>query len=628
LKNLLRSLVTIVTFLSISFVNHAQVITLGTAADFVLFTSTGAVGNTGISQVTGNVGTNGGAITGFGNVNGVMHTTDGATLLAASQLLIAYNQLKNAIPTGAHAPLLGNGETLTAGVYAIAGNTTLSNTLTLDAQNNPNAIFIFQISAPFSTNANSEIKLVNGALACNVYWKVEGAVNMASNTIMRGTVVANNGAIGLSSGVTLEGRVLSTTGAVSVTGVLAYLPTGCGSLILSGPAAPNLLTTACYAIFSGNGEVTNAGITNVTGDVGTNVGLTSGYNALLVNGTIHPIPDVSTAATAADLLVVYNYLNLLPVDIELLFPAQFGNRLVLTPHTYLLNAATTLTDSLFLNAQGNANAVFVIKINGALSTSTYAAVALRNGAQAKNVFWKVEGAVNINNYTDFKGTIIGNNGAVNLSTGAKVEGRALTTNGALNTAAVTANITAGCNPLLPVTWLYFQAKPMQKNALLEWGTTNELNNGFFTLDKSTDGIKFKTLAIVKSQGGAAKMSYHYAYTDLQPTGQTYYRLSQTDINGQKKQYRTISLKMENANGFYAVNYVQGNFIYVQASGTTTGNGTLELVNLDGKKLNSQKVLLTKEASTYKIAKPMQSGMYFINMTGNNGRIYQAKVMIL
>jgi hypothetical protein len=627
LKNLLRSISITIVFFSISFINHAQVVTLGTAGDFVLFTSTGAVGNTGISQVTGNVGTNSGAITGFGNVNGVMHTTDGATLLCAADLLIAYNQLKNAIPTAAHAPLLGNGETLNAGVYSISGNTTLSNTLTLDGQNNPNAVFIFQISAPFSTNASSQINLINGALACNVYWKVEGAVNMASNTIMRGTVVANNAAIGLSSGVTLEGRALSTTGAISVTGVLAYIPTGCGRLVLNGPIAPNLLTTACYAIFSGNGGVTNAGITNVTGDVGTNVGLTSGYDALLVKGMIHPIPDVSTAAAAADLLVVYNYLNLLPVDIELLYPAQFGSNLVLTPHTYLLNAATTLTDTVFLNAAGNANAVFVIKINGALSTSTYAAVALRNGAQAKNVYWKVEGAVNINDYSDFKGTIIANNGAVILNTGVKLDGRAMTTTGALSTFAITATITAGCSPLLPVSWLYFQAKPIQNNALLEWGTTNEMNNGFFTINKSFDGINFRKLATVSSKGNAAKTTYHYSYTDLQPAEQTYYSIYQTDINGQKNQYKTIKLNMNGAIGFSAVSYVQGNVIYINATGANAGNGTLELFSLDGKKLSTQKILLSKEASTYKIVAPYQKGMYLVNMQKDGREIYQAKVMV-
>ena len=101
----------------------------------------------------------------------------------------------------------------------------------------------------------------------------------------------------------------------------------------------------------------------ITGDVGTNSGSPTGFDTAYVNGTVHQVPDISTAQCAADLQVIYNYLNLLPVDIELLYPAQFGNGLVLTPHTYLMDAATVFTDTVFLNAQGNANAVFVIKIN-------------------------------------------------------------------------------------------------------------------------------------------------------------------------------------------------------------------------------------------------------------------------
>ena len=422
---------------------------LGTAADYVLFTTVGAVGNTGISQITGNVGTNSGAITIYVNVNGVLHTSDGASGQCAADLLIAYNQLNATIPTFFPAPLLGNGQVLNAGVYQITGAATLDNELILDAQNDPNAVFIIQIEGPFSTAANSKVTLVNGALACNVFWKIEGLVDMASGTTMRGTVIANNAAINLSAGVTLEGRALSTAGAVNVTGVLAYTPIGCGTPVLMGPAAPDLVSAACYAIFSGNGPVTNAGITYVTGDVGTNVGLTTGFNPLFVTGMIHPIPDGSTAAAAADLLNAYNFLNVIPYDIELMYPAQFGKNLVLTPHTYLLNAATTLTDTLYLNGGGQADAVFVIKIEGALSTSTYSKVILTNGTLPENVFWNVNGAVSINDYSVFKGTVIANNGTVNLATRVNIDGRAFSTTGAIETTAVTVTMPPGCASALP-----------------------------------------------------------------------------------------------------------------------------------------------------------------------------------
>jgi hypothetical protein len=129
--------------------NFAQTPDLGTAADFVLFSTNGAVSNTGISQLTGNIGTNSGSSTAFGNVNGVMHDGDGASATCAADLLIAYNKLNSTIPTFFPAPLLGDGATLYAGVYSISGEATLNLGLTLDAKGDPNAVFIFQIQSIF-----------------------------------------------------------------------------------------------------------------------------------------------------------------------------------------------------------------------------------------------------------------------------------------------------------------------------------------------------------------------------------------------------------------------------------------------------------------------------------------------
>ncbi len=427
----------VIILLIVPTVNLAQLSTLGASAGFVLFSSNGEVTNTGISQITGHVGTNSGSSTAFGNVNGVMHDNDATSANCASDLLIAYNQLASATATFFPSPLLGNGDTLLAGVYAIAAASTLNLNLVLDAEGNPDALFIFQIQGAFSTNAASAIVLINGAKACNVFWKVEGAVDMAAATLMKGTVIANNAAINMGLGVVLEGRALSTTGAVSVNGVLAYTPVGCGSPALNGPPAPVLASTECFGIFSSNGAVINTGISTIIGDIGSNNGVVTGFDSLLVTGTIHLTPNSFTMQCADDLSDLYAYVNTLPFDIELLYPAQFGNNLVLTPHTYRMNGAATFTDTLYLDAMGNSDAVFVIQINGALTTGTYSKVLLINGTQSKNVYWKVEGAVDINNYSVFHGTIICNNGAMGvLNTGVVLNGRALLISGALNTASM------------------------------------------------------------------------------------------------------------------------------------------------------------------------------------------------
>jgi hypothetical protein len=100
---------------------YGQAPSLGTTANFVLFTTVGAVTNSGIphlTHLTGNVGTNIGSSTGFGNVDGQMHDGDGTSGTCGSDLLLLYGQINTATTTfSPTSPLLGNGDTLIAGVY-------------------------------------------------------------------------------------------------------------------------------------------------------------------------------------------------------------------------------------------------------------------------------------------------------------------------------------------------------------------------------------------------------------------------------------------------------------------------------------------------------------------------------
>jgi gliding motility-associated-like protein len=201
---------------------------LGTAIDFAIFTSVGALGNTGtLTNITGNIGTNAGAITGFGPPNVVIGNIENGNLVTAQCLIdvqAAYNQIVAMTPTQIHAPAYGSGETLTAGIYNTGGAGSLAGTLTLDAEGNPDTLFIFQFGGAFATGALSTVNLINGASACNVYWVAEGAMSMAANTNMKGSVISNNGAIGMAVGVNLEGRMLTTGGAASIYDGIISIP--------------------------------------------------------------------------------------------------------------------------------------------------------------------------------------------------------------------------------------------------------------------------------------------------------------------------------------------------------------------------------------------------------------------
>ena len=190
-----------------------QVINLGTASDFVIFSSVGAVTNTGFSELTGNVGTNSGAFTGFGNVNGNMHTSDAKTIQAAADLLIAYEELAGVDPKDYIAPILGNVQILEAGVYSIADPTTLNFDLTLDGKGDPNSGFI-HIEGALSTVVNANVILINGAKPENVYCMVSAAVSIGDYTKFVGNILCNSGAMDLFQRVNLIGRALTTISSV------------------------------------------------------------------------------------------------------------------------------------------------------------------------------------------------------------------------------------------------------------------------------------------------------------------------------------------------------------------------------------------------------------------------------
>lgn len=208
-------------FCGSTIISYAQCIpSFGKASHFALFTVTGAVGSVGISNITGDIGNNIGAISGFDApsiLNGTLYNANTYTAEVAADLISTYNQLFSFTPTNSiHAPAFGSGETLTKGIYAIAGAGSVAGNLTLDAEGNPDAIFIFKIGGAFTTGAATHVFLINGAHPANIFWVVDGAIAMAANTNMSGTLIANNGAASMGDQGVLHGRLFSTTGAIAI----------------------------------------------------------------------------------------------------------------------------------------------------------------------------------------------------------------------------------------------------------------------------------------------------------------------------------------------------------------------------------------------------------------------------
>lgn len=195
---------------AVTFVN------LGTASSFAVLAGSG-ITNTGPTLIGGDIGTfPTTTISGAGSmtVTGTNHGGDGVTQGAKSDLSTAYTNAAGQTPASPIVADLG-GTTLNSGVYRSASTIGLTGTLTLDAQGDPNAVFVFQAGSTLTTASASTVSLVNGAQACNVFWQVSSSATLGTSSTFRGNVLAQT-SITVTTGATLVGRILANNGAVSL----------------------------------------------------------------------------------------------------------------------------------------------------------------------------------------------------------------------------------------------------------------------------------------------------------------------------------------------------------------------------------------------------------------------------
>jgi hypothetical protein len=108
------------------------------------------------------------------------------------------------------------GQTLAPGLYKSAISLEISSgDLTLDAQGDPNAVWIFQMASTLVTTVGRQVVLTNGAKACNVFWQVGSSATIGGSSVFKGNILAYT-SIGLDGSATLEGRALAQNGAVTL----------------------------------------------------------------------------------------------------------------------------------------------------------------------------------------------------------------------------------------------------------------------------------------------------------------------------------------------------------------------------------------------------------------------------
>ncbi len=214
---------------------------LGTAGSFVVLAGAG-VTNTGPTTLNGDIGTfPTPTISGPGSltVTGTVHGGDAVTQGAKSDLVTAYDVAAGQGPPSPVSTDLG-GQTLTAGVYSSASSLGLTGALTLDAAGDPDAVFVFQAGSTLTTATSSQVVLIGGAQACNVFWQVGSSATLGTGSAFRGTILALTD-ITVTTGTTVEGRVLARNGAVTLDTNVITAP-ACTTPTTPGTTTPGTTT--------------------------------------------------------------------------------------------------------------------------------------------------------------------------------------------------------------------------------------------------------------------------------------------------------------------------------------------------------------------------------------------------
>jgi ice-binding like protein/Big-like domain-containing protein len=199
---------------------------LGAAGSLAVLAGS-TVTNTGPTSITGDLGLSPGTeVTGFppGIVVGAKHAGDPAAALGLGDLLTAYNDAVGR--TLCATTVAGNlgGQTLTPGLYKSTSSLEItSGDLTLDAQGDKHAVFIFQMASTLTTTSGRQVILSGGARAANVFWQVGSSATLGTTSAFQGTIMADQ-SITMEANATLTGRVLARIGGVTMSSNTIVVP--------------------------------------------------------------------------------------------------------------------------------------------------------------------------------------------------------------------------------------------------------------------------------------------------------------------------------------------------------------------------------------------------------------------
>jgi hypothetical protein len=170
---------------------------------------------------------------------------------------------------------------------------------------------------------------------------------------------------------------------------------------------------------------------------------------------------------------------------------------------------------------------------------------------------------------------------------------------------------------LPVELLNFDGACANSKITLKWSTASETNNDYFTLEKSTDGSSYFAIAVINGAGNSST-SLDYFYNDDNLTAGTfYYRLKQTDNNGEFKYYDAITVNSCGENSSFNIfSDLQNNHLHIENISFVDGKYSMVLLNSVGQIIRTSELSVSKGHNSFEYdLSELGKGMYVVSVYG-------------
>lgn len=188
---------------------------------------------------------------------------------------------------------------------------------------------------------------------------------------------------------------------------------------------PILRSSSSFALFTSEGGIFNIGKSFIAGDIGTANGLVNDFSSGIILGQVY-VENAISLQTVKDIVLANKSFDSLKCGI--IIKPILGNNQNLTANVYCINSDASLHGDLILDGRNDTSAVFIFKIEGGFSSSSFSNIKMINGASLWNVYWQMNGKVILGDNSVFRGTFL-TTGPISLLESATLLGRGITSKG-------------------------------------------------------------------------------------------------------------------------------------------------------------------------------------------------------